>query len=263
MTRGLHGYDGPYIRRPCAVCHRAPVDPIDSSTCRPCGERIREFWDATEPDPGYNDEKWIDEHLTACGYTAPPDTRRKLEIVADALTTCADCGGRHTVSWVKLDGKFWMHPKVLVAGNEAAGIYARCLSYCAATKRGDVVPRDVLEEIGGFFAAEMLIDAELAEEHPDGIHIPDIRRGPVAEAAARALRKRQAAGHASRQQIQARIDFYGGLCWICRAAPARAMDHVKPLACGGSNWPANLRPACTSCNSRKGARWPFVREAMA
>jgi hypothetical protein len=34
-------------------------------------------------------------------------------------------------------------------------------------------------------------------------------------------------------------------------------DHVKPLARGGSNWPANLRPACKSCNSRKGARWPF------
>jgi 5-methylcytosine-specific restriction endonuclease McrA len=24
------------------------------------------------------------------------------------------------------------------------------------------------------------------------------------------------------------------------------MDHVKPLAQGGSNWPANLRPICTA-----------------
>ena len=33
---------------------------------------------------------------------------------------------------------------------------------------------------------------------------------------------------------------------------ATAIDHVKPIARGGSNWPANLRPACTPCNSRKG-----------
>jgi 5-methylcytosine-specific restriction endonuclease McrA len=68
---------------------------------------------------------------------------------------------------------------------------------------------------------------------------------------------RRAAGWASRAAIQARIDFYGGLCWICRAAPYEAIDHVKPISRGGSKWPANLRPACTPCNSRKGAQWPY------
>jgi 5-methylcytosine-specific restriction endonuclease McrA len=28
---------------------------------------------------------------------------------------------------------------------------------------------------------------------------------------------------------------------------------VIPLSVGGTNWPANLRPACRSCNSAKGA----------
>ncbi len=75
----------------------------------------------------------------------------------------------------------------------------------------------------------------------------------------RAERVTTAPGTASPEQIAARVAVYGGLCWICRAAPYDALDHVKPLARGGSNWPANLRPACTPCNSRKGAKWPYRR----
>lgn len=54
--------------------------------------------------------------------------------------------------------------------------------------------------------------------------------------------------------LLAKFDYYGGLCWIC-GDNASAMDHVKPLAAGGSHILANLRPACTPCNSRKRARW--------
>lgn len=32
--------------------------------------------------------------------------------------------------WVKLDDKFWADPKVEEVGNEAAGAFARMLSYC-------------------------------------------------------------------------------------------------------------------------------------
>ena len=65
-----------------------------------------------------------------------------------------------------------------------------------------------------------------------------------------------AAGQATAEQRAMRRDYYGGRCYIC-GAPAEAMDHVIPLARGGSNWPANLRPICGSCNSMKGAKWPF------
>lgn len=34
------------------------------------------------------------------------------------------------MSWAKLDDKFWSNPKVEMVGNEAAGAYARMLSYC-------------------------------------------------------------------------------------------------------------------------------------
>jgi len=69
----------------------------------------------------------------------------------------------------------------------------------------------------------------------------------------RQARKHGAAGYATAEQIAARITYYGGRCWMC-GAPATEIDHVIPLARGGSNWPANLRPACRSCNARKGAR---------
>ena len=34
------------------------------------------------------------------------------------------------MTWTKLDDQFWSNPKVEHVGNEAAGAYARMLSYC-------------------------------------------------------------------------------------------------------------------------------------
>ncbi len=44
---------------------------------------------------------------------------------------------------------------------------------------------------------------------------------------------------------------YEGICHICGGKHADAIDHVVPQAKGGSHHPDNLRPAHTSCNSRK------------
>lgn len=78
-------------------------------------------------------------------------------------------------------------------------------------------------------------------------------------AAERRRRERKAAapGYATDAQVAARCAMFGNKCWVC-GAPAEAIDHVKPLAAGGSGWPCNLRPICGSCNSRKGAKWPIA-----
>lgn len=68
--------------------------------------------------------------------------------------------------------------------------------------------------------------------------------------------ERLAMGLVTAEQLQARIAYYGYRCWMCRA-PWTCIDHVKPLAVGGCNWPANLRPACRSCNARKCHIWPY------
>lgn len=64
--------------------------------------------------------------------------------------------------------------------------------------------------------------------------------------------KRHATGakYATGAKIMARIDYYGGLCFYC-PAPADTIDHRIPLCRGGTALPANLVPACRSCNSRK------------
>lgn len=69
----------------------------------------------------------------------------------------------------------------------------------------------------------------------------------------RRAREAGASGTTSPAQLQARIDYYGGCCYICRD-PFTAIDHVIPLKLKGTNWPANLRPICKACNSAKGAK---------
>ncbi len=74
-------------------------------------------------------------------------------------------------------------------------------------------------------------------------------------------RQRSMLGKFTSEQLMARFAFYGGRCWIC-GKPATTIDHVIPISKGGTNWPANLRPACRTCNARKGNRWfPLITEA--
>lgn len=67
----------------------------------------------------------------------------------------------------------------------------------------------------------------------------------------RRARRRNARGSFTLTQARARFDYYGGRCWMCQAE-ATCMDHFIALCNGGSNWPANLRPACARCNGAKG-----------
>ena len=47
-----------------------------------------------------------------------------------------------------------------------------------------------------------------------------------------------------------------GVCHLCGSGHADAIDHIVPVAWGGSDDPTNLAPAHTSCNSSKGAAMP-------
>lgn len=57
----------------------------------------------------------------------------------------------------------------------------------------------------------------------------------------------------SETALQARLVYYAFKCYLC-GDPWEEWDHVIPIAKGGLNLPANLRPACVPCNRRKGTK---------
>jgi len=59
--------------------------------------------------------------------------------------------------------------------------------------------------------------------------------------------------------VRVQYDRQRGLCrWCGRRVTwaEKQVDHVMPLALGGSNGPENLAIACLRCNSSKGAKHP-------
>src|SRR3990167_9332012 len=67
----------------------------------------------------------------------------------------------------------------------------------------------------------------------------------------RRAKELRAAGAFTIKQLHARFDYYGNRCAYCRSDGDLNVDHVIPIARGGTNWPSNLRPACAACNSSK------------
>lgn len=78
----------------------------------------------------------------------------------------------------------------------------------------------------------------------------DPYKAKLANNALRRAQRKNATGIATLEQIEARVAYWGWRCWIC-GRPYEAIDHVIPIAKGGTHWPANLRPICSKCNSRK------------
>lgn len=56
--------------------------------------------------------------------------------------------------------------------------------------------------------------------------------------------------------LQARADVYGDCCAYCGTPEWQHWDHVIPISREGMHIPANLRPACATCNCSKGAKKP-------
>lgn len=86
---------------------------------------------------------------------------------------------------------------------------------------------------------------------------PDVFR--AANARRRAL-KNGAQGSYSAFDIQDLFALQKGKCAECKRKSPRGrlhVDHIIPLALGGSNFRNNLQLMCRTCNSKKGAKHPI------
>jgi len=77
----------------------------------------------------------------------------------------------------------------------------------------------------------------------------------------RRARAKEAGGTHTASDLAAIFEAQGGRCAYCRAdlgEVEKHVDHVMPLALGGSNGPENLQYLCRPCNQSKGAKHPVV-----
>lgn len=65
------------------------------------------------------------------------------------------------MTWFKIDDGFHCHPKVLEAGNEAIGLYARCGSWVSQQLTNGFVPTSIALLYGGRELAAALVEARL------------------------------------------------------------------------------------------------------
>lgn len=75
----------------------------------------------------------------------------------------------------------------------------------------------------------------------------------------RRARAKQAGGQHTVADLSAIFDAQRGLCAYCKidlSHVEKNVDHILPLALGGSNGPENLQYLCRPCNQSKGARHP-------
>ena len=77
---------------------------------------------------------------------------------------------------------------------------------------------------------------------------------------ARRARQLAAEGSHTSDEIKELIRRQKGKCAYCSKSIRNGyhVDHVKPLARGGSNWITNIAVACARCNTSKGATDPIV-----
>lgn len=77
------------------------------------------------------------------------------------------------VTWFRVDDKSHSHPKVLVAGNAAWGLYVRCGAWCADQLTDGKIPKNVAKLFGKPSECRALVAAGLWTENGEFYVIPD------------------------------------------------------------------------------------------
>lgn len=76
----------------------------------------------------------------------------------------------------------------------------------------------------------------------------------------RVARLKGAEGQFTKDDIARIFGLQKGKCAYCRVKLTKKhhVDHIRPIAKGGTNWPRNLQLTCSACNQSKKDRLPEV-----
>lgn len=93
------------------------------------------------------------------------------------------------------------------------------------------------------------IDREWRKRNPLKVRAKGMRR---------TARKKNAEGVYTGNDVQKQYQLQKGKCYWChkKVDTKYHVDHVIPLAKGGTNWPSNIVIACPYCNQSKGCKLP-------
>ena len=72
--------------------------------------------------------------------------------------------------------------------------------------------------------------------------------------------RRETKGYYTKTDIQRMLQEQNDACNFCKEAfnGKYEVDHVKPIAKGGTNWPGNLQLLCRTCNAKKSDIYPYI-----
>ena len=77
------------------------------------------------------------------------------------------------MTWGKIDDGLALHPKVMLAGNEAMGLWVRALSYSCQQLTDGFVPNEIVSVLSGKKSAKKLVESGLWIEKSDGYFFKD------------------------------------------------------------------------------------------
>lgn len=179
---------------------------------------------------------------------------------------------------VRIEEDFYQHPKVAQAGPLAMAMQVAALCYCHKYLTDGFLPRAVVpvllnleglamrvwqgktmvgvQKVTWQFIVQCLLAAGLWEEAEDGYWIHDyLDYQPSREEVLkqRAYERKRADWNGMRSRIAPIVFERDNFrCVLCGATDDLTVDHIVPLALGGTNDLDNLHTLCRSCNCRKG-----------
>lgn len=171
------------------------------------------------------------------------------------------------MAWVSIDDQFHDHPKAEQVGPLGRDLYVAGLEYANRNLTDGFIPKATAGRLVSFYdipginvtvnpydVVQLLLVAGLWDAADGGFQIHDrelfeLRWSGQGERPARqewnAIRERLS------PIVMQRFDYR---CQHCGASNNLAVDHIIPIARGGTNDIENLQVLCQPCNSRKGAR---------